>query len=251
MLICKLAPSDYATGMVLGERILQRLNALGISKSNLADSIGITRGSVSHYLSGLRQPSVAMLTRLAEKLACSTDYLLGTTEQVRPAYREQEKAALGRTHDDVGKNILFVDDNLADLRLLEEALALCEIPANLHMVENAVQAFSFLANHPPYVHLPTPDLILMDLSMPVISGQEAIGIIHREPKWRDIPIFVLSSSGRQDDIDTSYRLGAELFIIKPSVFEHYIRLAEGIGEYLTYGKPIGSSTGIQVARRVD
>src|SRR4051812_38994558 len=115
------------------------------------------------------------------------------------------------------KNILMVDDNPADARLVEEALTAIGVAAKLDVVENAIRGFLYLGRHDPFKDCPTPDLIIMDLKMPVVAGGEALEIIRQDPQWRHIPVFVLSSSTRQSDIDAAYRFGAQLYIIKPTV----------------------------------
>lgn len=146
------------------------------------------------------------------------------------------------------KNILLVDDNPGDARLIDEALGSSNSVAKLAVVENAVQAFRYLGKGPPFENCPTPDLILMDLQMPVIAGKEAITIIRQESKWQHIPIMMLSSSTRQSDIDAAYEFGANLYVVKPARFEHYVRLAQAICEYLDEGIPIGTTSGVWVAK---
>jgi CheY-like chemotaxis protein len=155
-------------------------------------------------------------------------------------------SSLSRTESADAKCILMVDDNPADSRLVDEALSMCGLKANLHMVDNAIAAFKYLAKQPPYAGAPTPDLILLDLSMPVVQGNKVLDIIKRNPDWRDIPVFILSSSMQRGDIETCYSMGADLYIVKPVFFDHYLRLVKAIGAYLTDKKPIGQTSAIHV-----
>jgi two-component system, chemotaxis family, response regulator Rcp1 len=144
------------------------------------------------------------------------------------------------------KNILMIDDNEADSFLVAEAIAICDLKARLHTAENAVLAYSFLRKEGPFSTAPTPDLILLDLSMPVINGTQVLDFIKKNRVWKDIPIVVLTSSMREEDVKTCYQMRANYYIVKPTLFDQYIRLAKQILGFLTEKKPIGNELGIRV-----
>jgi two-component system, chemotaxis family, response regulator Rcp1 len=125
--------------------------------------------------------------------------------------------------------VLVVEDNLGDFHLLEQSFAEQAIPVRLHLVENAVRAFTFLSRQREFAHAPAPDLILLDLNLPVIQGQKVLDIVRTTAEWRHLPVMVLSSSGRKKDIDDCARLRVEEYLVKPSHYDGYLELAKRIG----------------------
>jgi CheY-like chemotaxis protein len=139
------------------------------------------------------------------------------------------------------KHVLMIEDNRGDYRLLEKALTMTGSDATVHLAENGVQALAFLARRGNFHDKPRPDLILLDLNLPVIPGGRILKIIKNDDEWRDIPVFILSSSEQSGEVDSCYNLGAEVFIIKPGLFDSYLAIAESIVTYLTKGEPVTPS----------
>jgi two-component system alkaline phosphatase synthesis response regulator PhoP len=80
----------------------------------------------------------------------------------------------------------------------------------------------------------TPDLILMDVRMPKVTGFEACKVLKREEKTKDIPIIFLSAKGQEGEISTGLELGAEEYLLKPFAPDDLIRR---VNKILTkYGK---------------
>jgi CheY-like chemotaxis protein len=142
----------------------------------------------------------------------------------------------------------MIDDNPADLRIMEEGFVACGLAANLTLTENAIRAYAFLAKRGPFLGVPTPDLILLDLAMPIISGYQCLETIKKDSVWRKIPLFVLSSSQRPEDARRCYGLGANLYLIKPLIMDHYIKLAQRLGEFLWEGRPVETTSAIHVVQ---
>src|SRR4051812_13424650 len=117
-------------------------------------------------------------------------------------------------------HILYVEDNPGDVQLVRAAFA-PHVEAHLHVVDNGVQAFEFLAHRGRWFDAPRPDLVLLDLSLPVISGYEVLREIEHDPLWHEVPVVVLTSSARPQDIDESYRCGAVRHLHKPSLWDRY------------------------------
>jgi CheY-like chemotaxis protein len=122
-------------------------------------------------------------------------------------------------------NILFVEDNPQDVQLLETAFEPYRGRLDFRSVPNVISALDFLAKRGRYTAMPTPDLILLDLNLPVASGHRLLGDIENDPAWKQIPVIVLSSSNRKEDIELAYRLGAMLYVVKPSHWDRYTDLA--------------------------
>src|SRR3954468_13571960 len=96
-------------------------------------------------------------------------------------------------------HVLVIEDNLGDFHLLEESFEEQGIPAKLYLAANAVQAFSFLSRQGAYAASPAPDLILLDLTLPVIHGAKILDVIRSTKEWSHLPVVVLSSSTLKKD----------------------------------------------------
>jgi two-component system, chemotaxis family, response regulator Rcp1 len=84
--------------------------------------------------------------------------------------------------------ILLVEDNEADARYLQEVLSDIALPTSLYVVEDGQPALAFLRKHGPYVQAPTPDLVLLDLFLPVLSGQDVFVEMKRDVILAQIPV---------------------------------------------------------------
>jgi len=123
--------------------------------------------------------------------------------------------------------ILLVEDNLGDIRLFQEALKEIALENNLSVVRDGAQALNFLRRQNMYRDAPRPDIILLDLNLPRISGHEVLAEIKQDKSLKRIPVLVLTTSQDKNDIQISYELHANCYITKPSSLK---RLAEIAGE---------------------
>jgi chemotaxis family two-component system response regulator Rcp1 len=119
--------------------------------------------------------------------------------------------------------ILLVDDSRADAILVREALNLCALPVSLHVVPDGFAALAFLHQQAPFADAPRPDLVLLDLNLPQRDGHSVLAEVRREPALQGLPIVVFSSSGKQDDIERSYELGANWYMSKPLALEEFFQ----------------------------
>jgi chemotaxis family two-component system response regulator Rcp1 len=111
--------------------------------------------------------------------------------------------------------ILLVEDNPDDIDLTLEAFKESSSPSRLHVVENGVDALAFLRRRGPFATAPRPDLILLDLNLPKKTGHEVLAEIKADPRLRQIPVIVLTTSAAEGDVARSYELAANCFITKP------------------------------------
>lgn len=125
--------------------------------------------------------------------------------------------------------ILLVEDNPADVRLMKEALRDSKVRNDLHVVEDGVEAMAFLRKEEAYSSAATPDIILLDLNLPRKSGLEVLAQVKRDEELKRIPIVVLTTSRADEDIVKSYDLHANCYISKPvdlEQFMHVVRTTE-------------------------
>ncbi len=130
--------------------------------------------------------------------------------------------------------ILMADDDEDDCMLAREALVESRLANDLHVVRNGEELMDYLYQRGEYTDkltAPRPGLILLDLNMPRKDGREALREIKADPKLRQIPIVVLTTSKAEEDIYRSYDLGANSFIIKPVTFASLVEVMKTIGRY--------------------
>lgn len=111
--------------------------------------------------------------------------------------------------------ILLVEDNPGDARLAREALRDSTIRSSLTVLEDGFEVMEYLQRRGQYANTQPPHLILLDLNLPGKSGVEVLQDIKSDPRLRRIPVIVLTTSTAQKDIDSSYDLHANCYVIKP------------------------------------
>jgi len=111
--------------------------------------------------------------------------------------------------------ILLVEDNPADVRLMQEAFREAGRAPKLNVVRNGQQAMAFLRREGPYQASSRPAFILLDLNLPGADGSEVLAEIKRDRGLRQIPVIVFSTSTQAEDIARAYDLHANCYISKP------------------------------------
>jgi len=129
------------------------------------------------------------------------------------------------------KNILLVEDNPADVRMTKEALVNAKIHHNLHNVNDGRHAISFVRKEGKYTDAPHPDIILLDLNLPVKDGREVLAELKVDADLRHIPIVVLTTSERNEDIKSAYDLHANCYVVKPLDFNQFCDAIKSIGNF--------------------
>ncbi len=127
--------------------------------------------------------------------------------------------------------ILLVEDNLADIRLTQEALKEEKLHNNLSVVNDGVEALAFLRREGKYANAVRPDLILLDLNLPRKDGREVLKEIKNDPDLKAIPVVVLTISDAEKDILASYNLHANCYITKPLDLNQFSRVVKSIQDF--------------------
>ena len=127
--------------------------------------------------------------------------------------------------------VLLVEDNAADVRLLQEVLRRSEASCNLHVARDGEEAMRMLRRQDSYSNLPVPDLVLLDLNLPVKSGREVLAEVKQDPVLRRIPVVVLTTSQAESDVMACYDLHANSYITKPVDLGEFERVVQDIERY--------------------
>src|SRR5258705_2940594 len=131
--------------------------------------------------------------------------------------------------------ILLAEDNEADVVLLERAFEHLGVDVLLHVVQNGEQAIAYLQGEGKYQRreeFPLPDLLLLDLKMPLANGFEVIEWVRAQPRLAGLRIVVLTTSEQLRDIDRAHRLGANSFLVKPVSFDEFKETVRTLCDYL-------------------
>lgn len=117
--------------------------------------------------------------------------------------------------------ILLVEDNPGDVRLTIEALKAGKIHNKVMVLTDGEQAVNYLKRKNGFENRPLPDLILLDLNLPKLSGREVLAVIKDDDELKHIPVIILTTSKAEDDILKSYQHHANCYITKPVDFEQF------------------------------
>ena len=128
-------------------------------------------------------------------------------------------------------DVLLVEDDPGDVLMTREAFADHKLKNTLHVVDNGLDAMSFLRKEGPHVDAPTPDLVLLDLNLPRMDGREVLAAIKSDPALMSIPVVVLTTSEAEEDVLKSYQLHANAYVTKPVDFERFITVVRQIDEF--------------------
>ena len=127
--------------------------------------------------------------------------------------------------------ILHVDDDPKDSELLRAAVRKANLPWGLQQVEDGEQAIQYLGGAEYYSdrqRYPMPEMVLLDLKMPGLTGFDVLKWIRGHKKLFKLPVIILSGSALQDDIRHAYDAGATSCIIKPLGFQALVKLMKGL-----------------------
>jgi CheY-like chemotaxis protein len=122
--------------------------------------------------------------------------------------------------------VLLVEDNPDDVIMVREAFEQSLTPVQLYVVSNGEQAIKFARR--TGADAPRPSLILLDLNLPIRSGLEVLADLKGDTDFLTIPIVVLATSQRPDDIRQCYSLHANAFIVKPTDFDGFAHVIQQI-----------------------
>jgi CheY-like chemotaxis protein len=127
--------------------------------------------------------------------------------------------------------ILLVEDNPGDVRLTIEALKESKIHNTVDVVEDGPEALAYLRKEGKYANVNTPDLILLDFDLPLLSGNEVLEQVKADKNLRLIPIVVLTVSQSEQDILRAYDLQANAYVNKPIDLDQFIAVIRSIENF--------------------
>ena len=130
--------------------------------------------------------------------------------------------------------ILIVEDNLSHQRLTEYILKRHKVNARFIIVRDGQEALDYLSRKDKFADAasyPQPDLILLDLNLPKRDGREVLKLIKEHQDWKGIPVVIVSTSDREEDVTFALASGAVAYISKSSGFDKLNEQLAGIVKY--------------------
>lgn len=128
----------------------------------------------------------------------------------------------------MNKNILLVEDSPTDAAILIAAFEEVGYAGELKVAINGLEAIVLLEQLTNSPHPDWPQLILLDLNLPIKGGLEVLETIKSNPDWMNIPTVILSSSSSPKDVEDSYQRHANAYIAKPRELQHYEAIANSL-----------------------
>jgi two-component system response regulator len=131
-------------------------------------------------------------------------------------------------------DILLVEDNPSDAELTLHALRQNDVADRVHLVRDGAEALDYLFCRGDFSDRSAGDLpkvILLDLKLPKVDGLEVLRQVKANERTRTVPVVVLTSSQLHRDVDESYRLGANSYIVKPVAFGQFSKAVRDLGQY--------------------
>jgi two-component system, response regulator len=123
-------------------------------------------------------------------------------------------------------DILLVEDNPNDAELTQRALRKTDIGARLLVARDGAEAIERVLTEGL-----RPRVIFLDLKLPKIDGMEVLRRIRADERTKQIPVVVLTSSQEERDINESYKLGVNSYVVKPVEFDKFYKTVSDLGTY--------------------
>jgi two-component system, chemotaxis family, response regulator Rcp1 len=130
-------------------------------------------------------------------------------------------------------HILLVEDSRADVKIIERALTEGNIPHRLTVLHDGTLALDYLnkLENPDVGDDYQPDLVLLDLNLPGLDGCQVLTQLKNHPILKTIPVVVLTSSRRDEDVLQTYQAGANSYIQKPAEYPRYCDMVKTLQSY--------------------
>ena len=128
-------------------------------------------------------------------------------------------------------DLLLIEDNLSDVELTRRALTQVGAAITLHHAVDGVEAIDFLKKVGTYSESPTPDLILLDLNLPRMDGKSFLRAIRSDDQRNTVPVVILTTSNREQDVGETYELGANAYLVKPVDLHEFFEVIRKIHEF--------------------
>ena len=126
--------------------------------------------------------------------------------------------------------ILVIEDNPADVYLIQTALRDARILNEVYTVGDGEDALDFLHRRGKFADAPTPDIVFLDLSLPKVDGHNVLSEMKSDTRLRRIPVIVVSGSSAQSDVSRAYDGQVAGYLVKPTHHDEYFNAIRAVKE---------------------
>lgn len=127
--------------------------------------------------------------------------------------------------------VLLIEDNPGDAELTRQALASSKLSIDLKVLDDGEKALKYLRREAPYQSAERPDLLLLDLNLPKVSGEEVLRAVKADRDLCALPVVVLTSSEAETEVSRCYAAGANCYVVKPVDFSSFIEIVASIEHF--------------------
>ena len=216
-------------------------NRLGLSQEQLAERADLHRTYISDVERGARNPSLQSITKLAAALDISVSALFPQTGRLL--------LKAGPAGDGEAVRILLVEDDADDIVLTLRAFKMARFTNHIQVVTDGAEALDYVFGRGNFAKRDWsagPQVILLDLNLPKVSGLEVLRRLKANRRTRKIPVVVLTGSQSSMDVAECRQLGAETYLIKPVTFQTLSQATPHVNFNWTLLKPL--KTAAEVGR---
>lgn len=209
---------------------------LGVTQEELAWRADLHRSYLADIERGGRNVTLSSIVNLARALQITlADLLSHSLDLGIVKARDESPASLGE--------ILLVEDNAADIEMTLRAFKCAKFANPVKVVRDGKSALDYLFRKGRYAKRQDvpPQLVLLDLNLPKISGQEVLREMKAQKATQAIPVVILSGSHDNENILQCSRLGAENYLIKPVKFDNFSKVTPKLGLHWKLMRPLAAT----------
>ncbi len=131
------------------------------------------------------------------------------------------------------KPILLVEDNPKDVELTLAALEKSQLANKVVVARDGAEALDYLFSRGPFASRPPgfPAVVLLDIKLPKVDGLEVLAELKQHPDTRHVPVVMLTSSREEPDLQRSYELGVNAYVVKPVGFREFFEAIQDLGVF--------------------
>lgn len=127
--------------------------------------------------------------------------------------------------------VLLIEDNFGDVLLTQKAFKSASITTDIRVADSGSKALAMLRREGEYSNLPLPDLVLLDINLPGMTGTEVLEAIKSDERTQHIPVVIMTSSRAEMDVARSYRLHANSYILKPASLDRFAEVVRTLEQF--------------------
>jgi CheY-like chemotaxis protein len=128
-------------------------------------------------------------------------------------------------------HVLLVEDSEGDVILTQKSFARATPAVDLAHVENGEECMKYLRQQGKYAGAQPPDLVLLDINMPVMDGREVLAEMQKDAALRQVAVVVLTTSSAARDVTEMYQLGCNSYITKPVDYTQFQKIIQNLATY--------------------